>query len=339
MILVIIRSLLLSFPNQSNKKATFYIRVQDQWEEIVLNLMLDATIQISQQDLLDIPFRIFLCGQDTLDEYSPLVLLLHGAGGDHLHFRSVWPILVKAGYRTITVDLRYHGRSQAEQIDFTKTNVTFQDMQADLEQALQWYKQEHAPNNDAIKLIVGGLSMGSMLGQFCAKQWVSSLPQNGYQVHGFVGIGAPCIHLVWPRLEWMDLYRNATTFDPATIQATKQAIIKSAMHVDAQKETERAVKLVNDYILFQCLRACAESLPPIPTEQRKIPEFDICPMHLPQLLLHGETDEYTGKIMEQWQIMNTQIGIKSRFVTILDAGHMIPLDQGERVAEEIIKFF
>lgn len=303
--------------------------------------MVNAIIDIPQQcDLPDIPLHIYLHGQDVLNQCSPLILLLHGAGGDHLQFQSVSPLLVKAGYRVLTVDLRYHGKSQAQGLDFIKASANFKDMQADLEQVLEWYKENYqAPQQgNLIELIVGGLSMGGMLGQVCAQQWITLLSQHGYVVKGFVGIGTPSIHLVWPRLDWMDLYRNVETFDPATIEAAKIAIVKSAVHQGAQKETERAMRLVDNYILFQCLRACADSLPPMPVDKH-VPEFDNNPMQLPQLLLYGESDEHTGKIMESWHALNTLVGINSKFVTIQDAGHMVPLDQGVHVAEEIIKFF
>ncbi|KAI8142210.1 Alpha/Beta hydrolase protein [Fennellomyces sp. T-0311] len=275
----------------------------------------------------DIPLHVFLSGTAT----GPLVIFFHGAGGDHYHFDSVWPILIRAHYRVLTCDLRFHGESQTQSNQGDCTDMGA--MADDVHHVLKWFKKR----NGACDLIFAGLSMGGILAQVCVDQ-ESRWRSLGYELCGWIAIACPSIHMVWPRIAWMDIYRGAPSMDPEALQIARQSIIASAVHEYGKQETARAIDLVSDATLFQCLRGCADSLTPPPHEPVP-PKFDGSPTRFRHLLITGAADEYTVNVMSEWKALNGEEGIESVFRIVSDCGHMVSLDQGACLANAIIDFF
>ncbi|KAI9494807.1 Alpha/Beta hydrolase protein [Zychaea mexicana] len=273
----------------------------------------------------------------------PLVILFHGAGGDHYHFDTVLPVLVRSGFRVLTCDLRYHGESQPQQDIQDDDDLVFnmQTLCDDIHHVLVWLKNNKHQSCSSGDLIFGGLSMGGILAQTCVDQ-PTKWELLGYTLRGLIAIATPSIHMVWPRIAWMDVYRNAESIDPAILQAARQAISESAVHDDAKKEAVRAMALISDKALFQCLRSSADALPPVPTREQ-VPGFDGHPIRLRQLLITGQSDDHTVNVMSAWKKLSDgyqgEGNIDSVFEVIQDAGHMVPLDQGGLVGNAIVDMF
>ena len=308
-------------------------------------------VPISSKDsTIDIPLHVFVSGIESSSTASPLVILFHGAGGDHHHFDTVLPVLVRFGFRVLTCDLRYHGESQpsVKQEDIVFDMETLCD---DIYQVLIWIKERH---RDCIEqdrglrncdLIFGGLSMGGILAQVCVDQPTTKWESLGYTLRGMIMIAAPSIHMIWPRIVWMDLYRHTESLDPAVLEAARQAITESAVHEDAKKEVARPMALISNRTLFKCLRACADPLaaPSVLTSEEKEhkPQFDDCSIRLPrQLLITGQADEHTVNVMTALKSLNDSEGIEDTVLKIIeDSGHMVPLDQGVQVGNAIVDMF
>ncbi|KAJ8659762.1 hypothetical protein O0I10_004355 [Lichtheimia ornata] len=294
-----------------------------------------------------LPLHVFFAG--SLEKDSSLVILLHGAGGDHYHFGSIVPRLIHAGYAVLTLDLRGHGESQVkgddDDDDDDDMHVSFESMANDLDVVLQWLKDKFdgATNSVRTRVFVGGLSMGGMLAQVCAHQKKARWLQLGYDIEGVIAIACPSVNMIWPRIPWMDVYRGISSMDPDAMKAAREAIILSAVEENGRKETARAMDLINDITLFQSLRSCADALPrppppPCAPKDSIPPHFDANPLKLPLLLVTGSQDEHTVKVMHAWQQLNEDHKIGSRFKMIDHAGHMVPLDAGTHLADAILKF-
>ncbi|KAI9270633.1 Alpha/Beta hydrolase protein [Phascolomyces articulosus] len=306
----------------------------------------------------NISLHTFVSGVETLPSLSatpaPLIILFHGAGGDHYHFDTVVPVLIQSGFTVLTCDLRHHGQSQPLDTASQNNNDQYFDMQIlcnDIYHVLWWLKEHYSPFRHDPKrnrdLLFGGLSMGGILAQVCVNQPRSKWQSLGYNLQGMVMIATPSIHMVWPRITWMDLYRNIDSVDPAVLQAARKSIADSAVHEDGKKEAARAMALISDQVLFQCLCASADALsaPPSPPPQNDSTEnsrFDHSPIQLPrQLLITGQADEHTVNVMTVWKILNDGLGagIETVLDIVQDAGHMVPLDQGLHVANAIVEMF
>ncbi|KAI8327890.1 Alpha/Beta hydrolase protein [Blakeslea trispora] len=94
---------------------------------------------------------------------NPLVLLIHGAGGDLHHYDHVAPGFVEKGYRVLLMDVRYHGLSQPTS---KKRPVVFdfKDVLNDIDRVLEKVMHKHYKSSrETHSLYVGGLSMGGMI--------------------------------------------------------------------------------------------------------------------------------------------------------------------------------
>ena len=282
-----------------------------------------------------LPLHIYFAG--SFQKNTSLVVLLHGAGGDHYHFDLTVPMLIKAGYAVLTVDLRGHGESQVK--NDHDMHVSFESMANDLDTVFQWLKDKFGGTTNS-RVFIGGLSMGGMLAQVCAQTRKVAWHQLGYDIVGVIAIACPSVNMIWPRIPWMDIYRGASSMDPNAMEAARKAIVGSAVQDNARKETGRAMDLINNTTLFQSLRSCADALPPPPctTNDPIPPLFDTNPLKLPLLLVTGAQDEHTVKVMHAWQQLNEQHHISSQFTMIDNAGHMVSLDTGLHLAHAILKF-
>lgn len=267
------------------------------------------TLEEHRVDVPDVPLPVFCIGSPE----DPMILLLHGAGGDHTHFEGLLPVLTIAGFCVVTCDLCADG----------SVRVDFEILRSHLLAILAFYKPR--------RLVVGGLSMGGMLAQTLLHD-----AHCHYPVLAFVGLGSPTTDLVWPRMDWMDSHRDNELESDATV--VRQGILASAMTEHGQRETARALARVSDRTLLDCLRACARSLPPIPSPVPAQPVFRRPRLGLPHLLICGAADIYTLDVMHIWKEQNAQEGIPTEVHPIPGAGHMVPLDAPDAVAKRMVAF-
>ncbi|KAI9320249.1 Alpha/Beta hydrolase protein [Dichotomocladium elegans] len=286
------------------------------------------------------PLHAFL-SESQNKHAKALVLLLHGMGGDHHHFDGLIPHLVDAGFDVLVPDLPFHGQSQVtSSVDDSSPHpsLSFSSMMDDLDRLLRVVRPRFRPRS--VELIVGGLSMGGMLSQACAVHKQAVWAQLGYRVTGLIPIACPSIHMIYPRIAWLDMYRDAqNTTDDFT--QVRQYIISSAVYPEARHETARTLAIVSDATLAQCLRACANALPSADDDNvNPTPRFVTPPPRLPTLLITGGQDDHTLAVMCAWQKLNEADGLtESRLFIKEGASHMVPLDQPAAVARDIVAFF
>ncbi|KAL0138213.1 Alpha/Beta hydrolase protein [Mucor lusitanicus] len=254
---------------------------------------------------------------------NPLILMVHGAGGDLHHYETVTPTLVEQGYRVLLIDVRYHGLSQLKQDDAEdpeKTSWTFDDVLQDIDAMLTAIKAKHYQGVDQIQLFMAGLSMGGMITLLYAeKEAKCSKRKDGIHLMGTIPIASGIPHLEIPRLGW-DLYaeRRATLEDLAW---TRSAIIQSSITPYGQDQTSRAMELISDHALYECLVAIATMLPN-PSDP---------PVYYTQ-------DVLTKPEMELLYQLCVEQGVDTERAYIQNAGHMAILDQGEQVGRHISAF-
>ncbi|KAI8970309.1 Alpha/Beta hydrolase protein [Mycotypha africana] len=269
---------------------------------------------------------------------SPLILLIHGAGGDSQHFNTVIPNLVSNGYRVLVLDVRFHGASQLlnGSLDSDTITFSFDDVLSDIELTLEEVKRVHYPEEKYVHLFIGGLSMGGMVSLLYAtdsclnKRLAGNL---GIVLEGIILIAAGIPHMHIPRIGW-DIYseRKATA---EYLEWTRSAIIQSALTEYGQKETTRAMKLISDHNLFECMVAIATLLPSPSSAQPNSYELKT---KKPMLLLIPDKDPYIRPEMELLHQINLENGVNSELVTVYDSGHMAILDKGEEVGTLILNF-
>ncbi|KAL7310371.1 hypothetical protein PS15m_009883 [Mucor circinelloides] len=266
---------------------------------------------------------------------NPLILMIHGAGGDLHHYETVTPTLIQQGYRVLLMDVRYHGLSQLkedDQEDPEKTTWTFDDVLHDIDTMLEDVKEKHYQSVDQIQLFMAGLSMGGIITLLYAENEGKCKRENGIHLVGIIPIASSIPHLEIPRVGW-DIYaeRRATQEDLAR---TRSAIIQSSITPYGQDQTRRAMEFISDHALYECLVAIATMLPN-PSDP---PASYTVKSKLPTLLLIPEQDPLTKPEMELLYQSCVEQGVDVERAYIQDAGHMAILDQGEQVGKHISLF-
>ncbi|KAK4512851.1 Golgi apyrase [Mucor velutinosus] len=268
-------------------------------------------------------------------ESSPLILMVHGAGGDLHHYKTVTSTLVEQGYRVLLIDVRYHGLSQPKEDDTKdpgKTSWTFDDVLQDVDTMLTDIKEKHYQGVDQIQLFIAGLSMGGMIALLYAEKESKRKREDGIHLAGIIPIASGIPHLEIPRLGW-DLYaeRRATLED---LTWTRSAIIQSSITPYGQDQTRRAMELISNHALYECLVAIATMLP----NPSNPPVSYTVRSKLPTLLLIPEQDVLTKPEMELLYQLCVEQGVNAERAYIQNAGHMVILDQGEQVGKHISAF-
>lgn len=258
---------------------------------------------------------------------KPLILLLHGAGGDHHHFDDVFPHLIENGYYTMVTDIRYHGRSQPSDHHASPV-LDFKVILEDLDRALSWFRKWHALAE--LPLVLGGISMGGMIAQAYALHLSSASKYSFVKIHALAGIGCANIQIPDPAIPWLTLYKVASYDDThSMIPAARQSIADSAHSQLGKARSASSLCLVEDRTLFCCFRVCANAPSTCTHELSSIP----------QLLLRGESDRHTKDVMEAWYSKATKTSqTKTVYQVIPSAGHLATMDKGYLVAEHIIAF-
>lgn len=286
---------------------------------------------ITQENKIKINYKFE--GLENADS-SPLIWLTHGAGGDLYHFDTVVPVLVANGFRVLRMDVRYHGLSQPD--DLTNVTYKFSDVIQDMNGVLEEVKEKYYSHyNKGVSLLLAGFSMGGMISLLSAADMVND--QESWNNYGFVLKGIIAMASGIPLMEverpgW-DIYRDRTA-TLEILQFTKASIVASSLTELGKQETERAMKLISDPALYECLVEVATFFPPPSDPPRRY----VPATNLPILLIWPDHDAYTKQELELLHTINLEHGITSKLVVIKDAGHMVVLDKGVEVAENIIEF-
>ncbi|KAI9485271.1 MAG: Alpha/Beta hydrolase protein [Benjaminiella poitrasii] len=279
-----------------------------------------------------------LCGLEN-DIHSPLIWLIHGAGGDLHHYDAIAKVLVNNGFRVLLMDVRFHGLSQPlveseNEPPLNQLLFSFADVIHDMDIILEEVKQQHyARYKNKIHLFLGGLSMGGMISLLYAADKDLKTNQN-FVMEGLILLAAGIPYMELPRFGW-DIYaeRKATMDD---LRNTRAAITLSSSTPNGRVEVERSLKLISDHALYECMVAIATLLPSPPVGQ-PTPPYKLL-TQAPTLLIVPDQDAYTRPELELLHKTNLEQGVQSELVIIENAGHMVILDQPEQVADQITNF-
>lgn len=260
-----------------------------------------------------------------------LIVLLHGAGGNHQQFSDMVPILTSDRYDVLTCDLRYHGNSQPKkQASKKDIKLDFDIMVQDLDRVLEWYDQKQRRVSTTIPIILCGLSMGGMLCQYYCHHLLNQI-KHRFIVKSLVAIGCPSLHIREPCVAWMPYYRTATIEEAKEMLSTAKASLIDAAHtLEAKEKAQHALNQVDEATLYYCFRACA-NVSPIQV-----------PNHIHHLLMRGALDMYTLEVMDAWYLdikqYSSSLSTKAIYQLIPDANHLTTLDAGQYVADTIVRF-
>lgn len=244
--------------------------------------------------------KIYYRQSDKGDNQSAPIILIHGAGGTHLH----WPAQIRRlpGHRVFALDLPGHGKSEGRG-----------------NQSIDSYYQSIVTWMDSIHMFQGVI-VGHSMGSAIALTMAIRNPERVIAL-GLIGSGARL--RVTPKI--LENSASSTTFSIAI-----KTIIGSAFspQTDARLKELVAQKMhsVRPSVLYADFQACNE--------------FDmmerISQIRVPTLVICGQEDLLTPPRFSQYlsdQIPRAQV----RFIA--DAGHMVMLEQPQHVANALSDFF
>lgn len=260
---------------------------------------------------------------------SPLIWLIHGAGGSLRHFDTVIPVLTAAGYRVLVNDVRYHGLSQP--LNGADGPFQFISVIEDMDLILQQVKQNHYPDHD-INLFLGGLSMGGIISLLFGSEHTKKWASKKVNLQGIILLASGIPYLEVPRLGW-DLFKSRQA-TPEMLEGARVAVVSSAITEYGQEQAKLAMEKMSRHALYECFVAIAELYPTPATPPNPYKLLTTVPM----LLLIPDQDPYTRIEMEALHAINQQEGVLSIIKTIENAGHLVSLDKGEQVGIEIREF-
>lgn len=259
---------------------------------------------------------------------APLIWLIHGAGGDLQHFDAVVPVLINAGFRVLVHDVRFHGLSQAvgDETAINAAPFEFSDVIQDMDIILKEVKQKHYVDH-AVKLFVGGLSMGGMSTLLYAadKGHTEIWKQDEIELKGLILIAAGIPYLEASRSGW-ELFKTRQA-NQEVLQFMKASIVASSLTESGRQEVKRAIDLVSDHALYECFVAIATKYPEPSTPPKKHVPLTSVPM----LLVWPDQDPYTKEELQKLHESNLEHGIDSEYKIVPDAGHMVILNKGDQV--------
>lgn len=230
---------------------------------------------------------------------QPILVLIHGAGGNHLH----WPSALRRlpGVRVLALDLPGHGKSEG---------LGEQSINAYVNVLVKWLRALKLP-----KAIFIGHSMGGAIVQQLALEY----PERVRAI-GLVGTGArlPVNH------DLLEKISRAETFPGAV-----DLIIKWSYSQGADKKITDQVRKVmletRPSVMHGDFLACDDFN--VENELEKI--------HQPALILCGDNDKMNPPRFSE----KLALGLPDASLQIVpDAGHMAPLEQPEMVARIIEGF-
>ena len=232
-------------------------------------------------------------------ERLPPVVLIHGAGGNHLY----WPAEIRRlpGYRVYALDLPGHGRSngnfQTSVNDYSR-NICLWQGALDLEPAVY---------------------VGHSLGSAIAMQLVLAAPD---QVSGLVLIGSSARLAVNPAL--LENIADPATFPKAIEMLISWSFSKNSpgrlKELAAMRMSETPAE-----VYYADFLACQNF-----DLTMRLPEIR-CPV----MVICGADDKMTPQVQAQFLVAH----LPNAHLEILpEAGHMVMLEQPHAVAERLINF-
>jgi pimeloyl-ACP methyl ester carboxylesterase len=239
----------------------------------------------------------FSHGEDKLER--PPVILIHGAGGTHLH----WPPQIRrlAGQRVFAPDLPGHGKSEGV------ARQSIREYSAVLAEFMQKLKLK--------KAVFVGLSMGSAI----AMQMALRYPKRVLGL-GLVGSGAK-LRVAPAVLE--------SSANPAAFNATVQMVIENSYGPDVDPWVkELAIQQLEETrpsVLHSDFLACDS--------------FDVMQkigkIHVPTLLICGAEDRMTPVKFSNY--LRDHIG-GARLEIFAGAGHMVMIEKPDKTAKVLEEF-
>jgi pimeloyl-ACP methyl ester carboxylesterase len=240
----------------------------------------------------------FLHGDENAGGKPPLVLI-HGAGGDHLY----WPPEIRrlVGRPIYAIDLPGHGKSPG------RGEQTIQDYASKMR---EWLRAIGYP-----RAIFGGHSMGGAIALTLALDYQDC-------VVGLVLVGSgACLKVNTALLEMLA--------DPEGYSQAVEAILRWSFSRQTPTRlvqlAARRMSATNPSVLYQDLVACDK--------------FDVserlAEINLPTLVICGSVDKMTPlRLSEQ-----LAAGIRGAQLEVIpDGGHMVMLEQPQAVAAAMAKF-
>ena len=120
------------------------------------------TVAISTEDGLDLAATFYAPRKDQ----APAVLLIHDAGADRQQFNSIADRLQKRGFGVMSLDLRGHGESKSDKLDWSKMSeeerpAAWQRSPRDVDAAAHWLLSQKSILPTNLSLV--GLGAGCAL--------------------------------------------------------------------------------------------------------------------------------------------------------------------------------
>ena len=239
----------------------------------------------------------FSHGEDEVER--PAVILIHGAGGTHLH----WPPQIRrlAGQRVFTPDLPGHGKSEG----LARQDVwEYSAVLANFMQALKLKKA-----------VFVGFSMGSAI----ALQMALRYPKRVLSL-GLLGSGAKL--RVSPAV--LESSANTTAF-PATVRMVIENSYGPDVDPQVKKLALRQLEETRPSVLHSDFLACDSF-----NVMRKVGKI-----HVPTLLICGAEDRMTPVKFSEY--LRDQIE-GARLEIIKGAGHMVMVEKPDEIANLLEEF-
>ncbi|HEY4182864.1 MAG TPA: alpha/beta hydrolase [Kofleriaceae bacterium] len=235
---------------------------------------------------------------------KPPIVLLHGLGGGG----AVWTPIARAlesEFDVVMPDARGHGRSSTPLHGYR-----YDDLAADTESLIR-----------ALRLarpVVVGHSMGGMTAATLASR------RSAY-LRGLV--------LVDPTFLTPERQREVRDSDAAdqhrkALGLTKEALVAERTGRHPHRSAE-IIDLLADAVLATRMAAWDVLTPPTPDYRNIASVFDV-----PSLLVIGDTPVVTPEVANELRRINSRLRVEQ----IANAGHGVPYDQPDRLAELIAAF-
>ena len=227
------------------------------------------------------------------------IVLIHGAGGDHLH----WPVQLRrlAGYRVYALDLPGHGKSSGHGLQRIQDYGT---------RVLEWWHAVHLP-----RALVIGHSMGGAIAL-----WLGVNHPERLRGLGLIGTGAR-------------LPVNPVLIAETSQEATFSQAVERITSWSFSPETERKIvelarerfQEVRPGVLHGDFLACDRYDLREEIEEIKAPSVIIC----------GEDDRMTPPDYSEALARKLE---QPRLEIIPEAGHMVMIEQPDQTAEIVSDF-
>ena len=238
-------------------------------------------------------------GSASRDQERYALILLHGAGGSYLY----WPPEIRhmPGRGILAIDLPGHGESSGDDVQSIEAHVLAM--------------LDFLDNLGINQAVLAGHSMGSAIAQRMSLD-------HPDRIKGLILVGAGAKLRVNPQL--IEYCRSEETYPEAVSQVVEWSFSQQADQKLVRLAEER-MKAVSPSVLLTDFKACNE--------------FDIRErvgyIKQPTLIICGEDDQMTPVRFSEYLAEKIR---GSKLEVIPDAGHMVMLEQPQRVNRAIEEF-